>query len=119
MTASRLTLPAALGLSAALFASLTTTTSAHAQECASLRMMVVLDKSSSMNGLLGDTAKWDVAADALSDVAAAYQDKIELGLNVFPAAGQCSTGEVLVAPAFGSHTAIANALSEPPPSAGS
>ncbi len=92
----------------------------HAKDCTPSRLMVVLDKSSSMNGTLGNSnmAKWESAVSALTEVADAYDSQIQMGLNVFPAAGQCSPGQVVVAPGFGTKNAIATALAEPPPSAG-
>ena len=97
-------------------------TTAHAgDECTPSRLMVVLDKSTSMNDSLDENdvnspAKWDTAVDALNQVANAYDDQIQLGLDVFPAAGQCSPGEIVVEPSFGSSDAIAAALADTPSS---
>jgi MYXO-CTERM domain-containing protein len=91
---------------------------AQSDDCTPSRLLVVLDKSSSMNGMIGDSTKWDLAAQALDDVAGAYQDRIELGLDVFPAAGECSPGEVVVMPALGTRDSFAGALAEAPPTGG-
>ena len=88
------------------------------QDCTTSRLLVVLDKSSSMNGMIGEATKWELAAGALDEVAGAYDARIEMGLDVFPAAGQCSAGEVVVEPAFGNRASFAAALAEPPPDAG-
>jgi MYXO-CTERM domain-containing protein len=111
----------AMGIAAAT-ASASGVGAARAQDnCTPSRLMVVLDKSSSMNGLIeeGGEVKWDAAVNALGELAAAYQDQIQLGLDVFPAAdGECSTGEVVVEPSFGTQKAITAALSEAPPNGG-
>ena len=48
--------------------------SAHADTCAPARVMVVLDKSSSMQtGSIGSVTKWDIAVQGLGEVLAAYE----------------------------------------------
>jgi MYXO-CTERM domain-containing protein len=83
--------------------------------------MFVLDKSSSMTHPLeggNDTPKWNVAKDALNSMTTEYERTMQLGLNVFPAAGECSAGEAVVAPKFDARGDIMAALAEPPPEGG-
>ncbi len=92
---------------------------ADADSCTAARVMVVLDKSSSMQtGKVGTQTKWSVAVDGLGQVLNAHQAKAEFGLITFPRAGQCSPGRVDVPPALSNRTSILNALTTPPPEAG-
>jgi len=92
---------------------------AWAQECEAPRVLVVLDKSSSM---LGDTGngqtKWDAAQAAVGAVTEAQQGGIDFGLMVFPDPDECSPGSVVVDCAPDSADDIADALGDPPPVAG-
>ena len=69
-------------------------------------------------GLIGTQTKWQVAVDGLGQVLSAYDQKAEFGLITFPKAGQCSPGEVDVAPALSNRTSILDALTTPPPEGG-
>ncbi|HEY4181399.1 MAG TPA: VWA domain-containing protein [Kofleriaceae bacterium] len=90
-----------------------------ADACASARVMVILDKSSSMQtGLIGNQTKWDVAVSGLGQVLDTYQSKAEFGLMTFPKPNQCGPGSLDVTPAKMSRQAIMSALSSPPPNAG-
>jgi MYXO-CTERM domain-containing protein len=93
---------------------------AHAADnCTPARVMVVLDKSSSMvTGMVGAQTKWDVAVDGLGQVLSAYEAKSEFGLMTFPSPNQCGPGQLDVAPALNARTAIGNALGAPPPTSG-
>jgi MYXO-CTERM domain-containing protein len=92
---------------------------ASAETCAPSRVMVVLDKSSSMvTGSIGAQTKWAVAVEGLSQVLAAYEAKAEFGLMTFPRPNQCAPGAVDVVPARDNRQAILGALATPPPSAG-
>jgi len=87
--------------------------------CAPARVMVVLDKSSSMEtGMIGGVTKWNTAVSGLGDVLSAYDGKAEFGLMTFPKPSQCSPGGLDVAPALNNRDAILGALSDPPPDAG-
>ncbi|MCP4447806.1 MAG: VWA domain-containing protein [Myxococcales bacterium] len=102
------------GLGAALIPA-----SAEAQDCVQPRMMVVLDKSSSMEtGTIGGDTKWDIAVDALDTVTGQFEDQLELGLTIFPEPSQCAPGAMKVAPQPGSHAAIMTELAGAPPAAG-
>jgi MYXO-CTERM domain-containing protein len=91
-----------------------------ASNCTPARMMMVLDHSSSMTDVVDASmkTKWAIATDAVGTIAAAYEKKIDLGLNVFPTPSQCSPGQTLVQPAPGNAQAIAAALPPAPPSTG-
>jgi uncharacterized protein (TIGR03382 family) len=92
---------------------------ADADSCTSARVMVILDKSSSMQtGKVGTQTKWQVAVDGLGQVLTAYEQKAEFGLITFPRAGQCSPGQVDVTPAVSNRTQILGALTTPPPEGG-
>lgn len=93
--------------------------SADADSCSPAKVMVVLDKSSSMQtGKVGTQTKWEVAVSGLGQVLAAHEGKAEFGLMTFPHAGQCSPGQVDVQPGLTNRTEILNALTTPPPAAG-
>ncbi len=92
---------------------------AQAQDCTQPRMMVVLDKSSSMQtGQIGNSSKWDIAVTALDQVVAQFDDQVELGLTIFPNPNQCSPGDMKVAPALGTHSQIMSELASAPPTTG-
>jgi MYXO-CTERM domain-containing protein len=88
-------------------------------QCDPARVMVILDKSSSMQtGTIGGVTKWQLARQGLDEVLATYDKKAEFGLMTFPQPNQCSPGAVDVAPALNSRGDILAALATPPPSAG-
>jgi len=92
---------------------------AHADACSPARVMVVLDKSSSMvTGMIGNETKWDVAVDGLGQVLDTYQMKAEFGLMTFPSPNQCGPGALDVAPALNAKASISGALGAPPPTSG-
>ncbi len=93
---------------------------AHAEDsCTPAKMMIVLDKSSSMQtGEIGDQTKWSIAVDALDAVATSYGDSIDLGLTVFPDPAECAPGTERVAPDVGNRDAIMDELASPPPDSG-
>jgi uncharacterized protein (TIGR03382 family) len=92
---------------------------AAADTCAPARVMVVLDKSSSMQtGSIGGATKWSIAVQGLGDVLSAYETRAEFGLMTFPRPNQCSPGGLDVAPAMGNRTQILDALVTPPPDGG-
>jgi MYXO-CTERM domain-containing protein len=87
--------------------------------CVPPRIMVVLDKSSSMRtGTIGGVTKWDIAVDALDSVLVGLENEAEVGLMVFPQPNQCSPGNLDVAPALGNRPEILAELGAPPPTAG-
>ncbi len=93
---------------------------AHAaDQCAPARVMLVLDRSSSMQtGTIGGDSKWSIAISAIDQVVTKFDTSLELGLDVFPEPDQCSPGVVKVQPGLSHAAAIRAELAEPPPSAG-
>ncbi len=81
--------------------------------------MVILDKSSSMQkGTIAGSTKWSIAVDALTTVVTEFENKIELGLTMFPNPNQCSPGTVNVEPGLGKRADILAQLADAPPSTG-
>jgi MYXO-CTERM domain-containing protein len=89
------------------------------QACVPPTVMVVLDKSSSMQtGTIGGQTKWNIAKNALGQVLTGIQDQAEVGLMTFPRPDRCGPGGLDVAPALNTRTSIMNALATPPPDSG-
>lgn len=100
-------------------ATLVTPRVADADTCSSAKVMVVLDKSSSMvTGSIAGVTKWQIAVDGLGQVLNAYQDQAEFGLMTFPQPSACGPGALDVSPAKNNRTAILDALATPPPTGG-
>lgn len=61
-------------------------------------MMILLDRSGSMDGAMGGATRWDVAKDAVRQVTEEYDDEIRFGLATFSAClpGGCSAGTIVV-----------------------
>jgi MYXO-CTERM domain-containing protein len=90
-----------------------------AEECAPGRVMLILDKSSSMQtGLIDGVTKWSIAQDAIDQVASQFEANVELGLMIFPEPDQCAPGQVHVGPALFRAQAIRDELATPPPDGG-
>jgi hypothetical protein len=90
-----------------------------AEACAPGRVMLILDKSSSMQtGTIGGVTKWSIAQDAIDQVASQFEANVELGLMIFPEPNECSPGQVHVGPALFRAQAIRDELAEPPPEGG-
>ncbi len=88
-------------------------------QCTPARLMIVLDKSSSMQtGTINGVTKWQIARSAIDQVATGYQDTLQLGLDIFPNPDECGPGTVRVAPALNTRDAIMSQLASAPPSAG-
>ncbi|MDQ3034782.1 MAG: MopE-related protein, partial [Myxococcota bacterium] len=106
-------------LAAACLAALALPSRALAQRCEAPRVMLTVDRSSSMLGVLPDgNTKWDAAVMALGEVTSAYEGRIDFGLQPFPYPDRCEPGRVLLEP--GAHTSaqVLEALGAPPPSGG-
>ena len=74
-------------LSLSLFAG-----TAAAQECEYPGVLLVLDRSASMQGLVGRRTKWDIARDAVSDMVSERSDEIDFGLMLYPARAPTTGG---------------------------
>jgi hypothetical protein len=69
-------------------------------------ILVVLDRSDSMNEPLGTSTKWDAAKGALAELAGKYGQGARLGLALYPGTdlscatgANCEAGAVFVEPA--------------------
>lgn len=92
---------------------------ALADTCAPARVMVVLDKSSSMQtGVIQAETKWNIAVGGLDQLLATYEKKAEFGLITYPQPNQCGPGGLDVAPALNNRSAILAKLTTPPPTGG-
>jgi len=92
---------------------------AAADQCSAARVMVVLDKSSSMvTGSINGATKWSIAVNGIGQVLGQYEAQAEFGLMTFPRPSQCSPGGLDVAPALANRASILGALATPPPTAG-
>ena len=92
---------------------------AAADACAPARVMVVLDKSSSMQtGLIGGETKWSIAVGGLGQLLSTYEAKAEFGLMTYPQPSQCGPGALDVAPALKNKAAILGELTTAPPTSG-
>ncbi|MCA9670148.1 MAG: VWA domain-containing protein [Myxococcales bacterium] len=89
-----------------------------APSCKPPRVLVVLDKSSSMLGDAGGASKWSTATSALANVLNNYGGKADFGLMIFPSPNQCGPGAVKVSIGPATTQSILNQLSTPPPSGG-
>jgi hypothetical protein len=73
-------------------------------------MLIVLDKSGSMNESVGNTTKWLAASNALKGVTQQYGTTIRFGLWQFSSPTQCDPGKQYVAVGDNTASAIAAAL---------
>ncbi len=86
--------------------------------CAPPRLVVVLDRSSSMNGAIGAASKWVAARSTLDQVLTSYEHTIGFGLATFPYPNECGPGRLDLAPALAQRARILAALATPPPDDG-
>ena len=66
-------------------------------------LLIVFDKSGSMDGEVGSSTKWDLATRAINNVLAGTSDELSAGLMLFPSDGDCAVGatpNVPVAPLY-------------------
>jgi len=107
-------------LAACLVGLAPTPVSAQPPRCDAPRVLLVVDKSSSMLGALpaGGT-KWDAATTAVGELTAAYESTVDFGLMVFPFPDRCEPGQITID--VGPHPAadVFTALGTPPPTGGS
>jgi hypothetical protein len=92
---------------------------AHADRCVAPQVLLVVDKSSSMLGTVpGGGTKWAAATMAISEIATAYADQIDFGLQVFPFPDRCAPGRITIDVGANPADAIVAGLGTPPPSTG-
>ena len=109
-------------IAACSLAALVAAPQAHAtSSCEFPRLLVVLDKSSSMNSFLPTTttSKWDAARAAVTNTVNANAAGIQFGLMVFPDPSQCGPGAIKVNIGANTAASISSYLASPPPAAGS
>jgi MYXO-CTERM domain-containing protein len=92
-----------------------------ASPCAHSRVLIVLDKSSSMvrDNAADGQLKWNAAVNAVETLVQSYGDTIDFGLMVFPNPSQCSPGSINVDVGPNTAAEISAALATPPPVSGS
>ncbi|MBI5493481.1 MAG: carboxypeptidase regulatory-like domain-containing protein [Deltaproteobacteria bacterium] len=97
-------------------------TSLRVEDAAPLRIMLVVDKSGSMEEDGLDGQKWGSAVSALEQVTAQLTSTAAFGLMLFPAGdaftASCDSGTVEVAPAVGNASDIAFTLESTGPGGG-
>ncbi len=104
--------------SIALLACLPATRSS-AQRCDAPRVLLTVDKSSSMlGGLPGGGTKWDAASMAIAELTSAYSDRVDFGLQVFPYPNRCEPGAVTLDVGANTSEDILDALGDAPPTGG-
>jgi uncharacterized protein (TIGR03382 family) len=105
---------------ASLGAAAVTLATPHAAQaqCKAPRVLVVLDKSSSMLGDAGGQTKWDVAKSALDTLLKKYDTSADFGLMLFPSPSQCGPGKVVVNVGPGTASSIIAQLASAPPAKG-
>ena len=92
-------------------------TAAAAPACKAPRVLIVLDRSSSMvTGMVGNKTKWSIAKDALSKVLTTHATNVDFGLMLFPNPNQCGSGSVKQGIGPNNATAILSHLVDPPKS---
>ncbi len=91
----------------------------HAQRCDAPRVLLTVDKSSSMLGGLPDGGtKWDAASMAIAELTSTYADRVDFGLQVFPYPDRCEPGAVTLDVAANASGDILAALGDAPPTGG-
>jgi len=98
----------------------TTVTPAAAQPmCDAPRVLLVVDKSSSMLGALpGGTTKWDAATTAIGELTTAFAPNVDFGLMLFPHPNLCAPGSVVIPVGENTSETLVGGLGAPPPTAG-
>ncbi|MFK7984397.1 MAG: VWA domain-containing protein [Sandaracinaceae bacterium] len=84
-------------------------------------LLIVFDKSGSMDTEVGGSTRWDLATGAINNVLTSTPDDLSAGLLLFPNSGDCSieaTPDVPIAPLTTSRAAIQGRLSSAGPGGG-
>ncbi len=64
--------------------------------CEYPNVLILLDKSGSMDDSISGGRKWDIAYNAVNSILNNFSNNIRFGLALFPWTGSCSVGQVLV-----------------------
>ena len=86
---------------------------------ASNNVVLLVDRSGSMNDQDGAMTKWDWVTDALDTTAGVYAPVLNMGLKVFPTTGVCSVSPGLEAGFHASQPQISTVLASLAPASGS
>ncbi|GMV43126.1 MAG: hypothetical protein AMXMBFR64_48420 [Myxococcales bacterium] len=86
---------------------------------ASNNVVLVLDRSASMNTADGAMTRWEWATDAVDLTAAVYAPVMNVGLKVFPTSGACSSSAGLDVPFHATQAQISTFLAGATPTSGS
>jgi von Willebrand factor type A domain len=81
-----------------------------AAEAVPPNVLIMLDKSGSMDDAVGGRSKWDIALDAIESLLAEYGDKVRFGLMLYPTGDQCGAGTVEIDVNDGTAAQILGAL---------
>ncbi len=81
-----------------------------AAEPVSSNVLIVLDRSGSMDDLIGGTRKWDIATSAIATLLASYGDRVRFGLVMYSSDADCGPGLLEVDVGDMTATAINGAL---------
>jgi len=80
-------------------------------------VLIVLDRSTSMNDDIGGGTKWEIARDAIAQVLAGYGDQVLFGMMLYPGLDppcdegmECGPGAVFIDPGPGTESAINDLL---------
>ena len=66
--------------------------------CAQPNILMLLDRSGRMDNPIGSESKYDVATSVVEGALSRHAGQARFGLGVFPMAGQCGAGRILVEP---------------------
>lgn len=59
-------------------------------------MLIVLDRSGSMDDEVDNRPKWEIATEAVKQVTARHEAEVRFGLELFPGSNRCQPGSVMV-----------------------
>ena len=94
-------------------------TGVEAQRCEAPRVLLTVDRSSSMTGYLpSGITKWDAARVAVGDITRAFEDTVDFGLQLFPFPFGCIPGHINIDMDPGQASEIGWAMVLPPPDSG-
>ena len=93
--------------------------SASADTCRRPRVVLSVDRSSSMlDPLAPGWRKWDAAREALRELSGALDGRADVGVQVFPYPHRCEPGAVIVEIGEGTPEVVDDALFDEPPGGG-